>query len=313
MTSPQVTLVIPTSNRPAQVARALDSVAGQTTAPHEVIVVDDGDREDGRTADLVAATVDTGLRARCVRNVGARGAAASRNFGALSANSPMVAFLDDDDELMPDSIASSLRFKYHHRSTLLTWTNALVRQFDETGAASDEWNIRFDPHALPALLECQLLAMVGLRGAEHLYDTRQQPVGTCAHVDGLSGQPHRVDADHRSKSRIQAARSLAAATGQVTVTVVSPRCSSMRMSAAMGTDTWVRNDNGKNLGAAGTSGFVFSGRPAVLPGSISVPISASLTQQRTRFALMPLAMATAADDTPGLEQAATMRALNSAL
>jgi len=45
VTSPQIALVIPTRNRPALLARALDSVGGQTTAPHEVIVVDDGDRK----------------------------------------------------------------------------------------------------------------------------------------------------------------------------------------------------------------------------------------------------------------------------
>jgi len=35
--------------------------------------------------------------------------------------------------------------------------------------------------------------------------------------------------------------------------------------------------------------------------------------RRTKFALIPFAMATEADDTPGLQQAATMCALNSAL
>ena len=85
------------------------------------------------------------------------------------------------------------------------------------------------------------------------------------------------------------------------------------MSAAAGADTGLGNDNGKNLGPGGAAGFISSGWTAALPGSISVPISASLTQRRTRFALMPFAIATAADDTPGLEQAATMCALNSGL
>lgn len=44
-------------------------------------------------------------------------------------------------------------------------------------------------------------------------------------------QPHRVDADHRSSSRIQAAHSLAALAGHLTVIAVAPRCSSIRMSA----------------------------------------------------------------------------------
>lgn len=220
MTCPQIALIIPTRNWPALLARALDSVAGQTTAPQEVIVVDDGDREDGRTADVVAAAVDTGLRAGCVRNVGAR-----------SAKSPMVAFRDDDDELMPDFIASSLQFRYHHRSTSLTWTNALVRQFDETGAASDEWNIQFDPHELPALLECQLLSIgsgfgvtinlevfIGLGGFDerlkYVEDTeffiRFLRDGHCAaplEVTGIRLNQHRsgrlTDADNNASRRVE--------------------------------------------------------------------------------------------------------------
>ncbi|WP_271007202.1 glycosyltransferase family 2 protein [Paucibacter sp. B51] len=96
MTSPQIALIIPTRNRPTLMARALDSVAGQGLAPQKVIVDDDGDWQDGRTADVVAAAIDTGLRARYVRNGGARGAAAARNFSARSTKSLMVAFLDVD-------------------------------------------------------------------------------------------------------------------------------------------------------------------------------------------------------------------------
>lgn len=231
MTNPQIALIIPTRNRPTLLARALDSVRGQTTTPQEVIVVDDGDRQDGRTADVVSAAADTGLRARCIRNVGAHGAAAARNFGARSARSPLVAFLDDDDELMPDFIASSLQFRQHHRSTALTWTNALVRQFDETGAATDEWNVRFDHLALPALVECQLLSIgsgfgvtidldvfVGLGGFDeqlkYVEDTeffiRFLRDGHCAaplEVTGIRLNQHRsgrlTDADNNARRRLE--------------------------------------------------------------------------------------------------------------
>jgi hypothetical protein len=43
------------------------------------------------------------------------------------------------------------------------------------------------------------------------------PVVTSPHVDGLDSQPHRVDANHRSSSRIQAAQSLATFAGHVAV------------------------------------------------------------------------------------------------
>ena len=159
MTISQIALVIPTCNRPAQLARALHSVARQTMAPQDVVVVDDGNRQDGRAADVVATAIAAGLRARYVRNPGKRGAAAARNFGARSSKASIVAFLDDDDELMPDFISASSKFRDENSSSALTWTNALVREVDAGGATSDEWNVRFDPKSAPALLECQLLSI----------------------------------------------------------------------------------------------------------------------------------------------------------
>lgn len=88
----------------------------------------------------------------------------------------------------------------------------------------------------------------------------------------------------------------------------------MRMSAATG-NAGVGIDNGKNLGVGVgvVAGQAFWGWLAVLSRSISGPTSASLTHRRTRLALIPFAIATEADDTPGWQQAATICALNSAL
>jgi len=66
---------------------------------------------------------------------------------------------------------------------------------------------------------------------EHLNHSGEQSIAASAHVDGLDGQPHRVDANHRSSSRIQAAHSDAAAQGQLTLIAIGPRRSSTRMSA----------------------------------------------------------------------------------
>jgi hypothetical protein len=90
----------------------------------------------------------------------------------------------------------------------------------------------------------------------------------------------------------------------------------MRMSAATG-DAGVGIASGKNLGVGVGVGVVAGpaswGSLAALPRPISAPTSASFTHRRTRFALMPFAIATEADDTPGWQQVATICALNSAL
>ena len=69
------------------------------------------------------------------------------------------------------------------------------------------------------------LAMVGLGRSEDLYDLGQQPFSPRAHVNGLHGQPHGIDADHRSHCLSQAAQSLAASSGQATLH--APQCPSI--------------------------------------------------------------------------------------
>lgn len=92
------------------------------------------------------------------------------------------------------------------------------------------------------------VTVVGSRGAEHFDDAGDQAISPSTHVHRLRSQPHRVNADHRSSSRIQAAHSAAASAGQVMVIEVVPLRSSMRMSqAALVAGSCI----GTNLGGAG--------------------------------------------------------------
>jgi hypothetical protein len=51
---------------------------------------------------------------------------------------------------------------------------------------------------------------------------RERRLGAGAHVQRLHGQPDRIDADHRSSSRIQTAQASAASIGQATAMLVAP-------------------------------------------------------------------------------------------
>ncbi|WP_156374548.1 hypothetical protein [Pseudorhodoferax sp. Leaf274] len=89
------------------------------------------------------------------------------------------------------------------------------------------------------------------------------------------------------------------------MTVVASRCRSMRMSAATG-EASGGISKGENLGVGVVPWLTVYGSLAAVPSTICAPTSASLTHQRTRFALMPFAMVTDADDTPGWQHAATI-------
>nr|WP_260435503.1 hypothetical protein [Burkholderia cenocepacia] len=73
-----------------------------------------------------------------------------------------------------------------------------------------------DLHAVGAPISEQI-GMVWVSGAEHLDHTGQGRIETGAHVHWIDRQPDLVDADHRSRSRSQAAHWVASDTGQLTV------------------------------------------------------------------------------------------------
>jgi glycosyltransferase involved in cell wall biosynthesis len=99
MSQPRVSVVIPTYNRAALLARAVASALAETEDGDEIIVVDDGST-DG-TAELARGF---GGRVRYLP-VPHGGAGAARNAGLDAAAHPLIAFLDSDDEWRPGKLA----------------------------------------------------------------------------------------------------------------------------------------------------------------------------------------------------------------
>lgn len=97
---PTFTCVIPTHGRAHLLVDALASVAAQTVAPLEVLVVSDMD--DPESERIVAASSVAAI-ARFVRS-SPNGASNSRNTGAAAATGTHIAFLDDDDEWLPEHL-----------------------------------------------------------------------------------------------------------------------------------------------------------------------------------------------------------------
>ncbi|WP_205752195.1 glycosyltransferase family 2 protein [Cryptosporangium phraense] len=104
MRSPQVSVVIPTRNRPDLVVRAVRSALEQTLRDLEVIVVVDG--PDPSTREALALVRDSRLRTIELEESG--GAQNARNVGAQRAAGEWTAFLDDDDEWLPEKLTRQL-------------------------------------------------------------------------------------------------------------------------------------------------------------------------------------------------------------
>ncbi|MFT5489631.1 MAG: teichuronic acid biosynthesis glycosyltransferase TuaG, partial [Alphaproteobacteria bacterium] len=105
--SADVSVIIPAYQAEDTIARAFDSVLAQTTLPGEIIVIDDGSQD--RTRDVVRAYVgkQTACEIRLIEQKNL-GAGAARNQGLVASANTLVAFLDADDEWLPEKLSRSL-------------------------------------------------------------------------------------------------------------------------------------------------------------------------------------------------------------
>lgn len=99
MGEPFFSVVVPTYNRLQSVKKAVESVLTQSCRDFELIVVDDGST-DG-TGSILASITDE--RFRYLQQVNSGGAKA-RNAGIDVAKGVWIAFLDSDDEYLPNKL-----------------------------------------------------------------------------------------------------------------------------------------------------------------------------------------------------------------
>ena len=116
MPQPLVSIIIPTRNREALVAKAIDSVLNQTQQDFELIVVDDGSTD--ATPEVLRAY---GNRIACLR-IDPAGPSAARNRGIAAAHADLIAFLDSDDLWLPRKLERQLEYHAAHADAVISQT-----------------------------------------------------------------------------------------------------------------------------------------------------------------------------------------------
>jgi len=114
MSSPRVSVILPTYNRADTILRAIASVRAQTLEDWELVVVDDGSTDDTR-AEL-AGVRDPRVRVIAQANQGVAGA---RNTGLAAARGALIGFVDSDDALEPHHLALASDFFAAHEDAHL--------------------------------------------------------------------------------------------------------------------------------------------------------------------------------------------------
>lgn len=132
-----ISVVLPTIGRPQLLARALRSIFSQTHQPAEIVVVVDGRHDDA--IEALKSFDDPRLRiVQLDQNVGCSSA---RNAGVEHSSGQWIAFLDDDDEWLPDKLAVQIQIA---RDAKIKWPIVAARATIRTGNVDLVW-----PRRLP--------------------------------------------------------------------------------------------------------------------------------------------------------------------
>ncbi|MEE8352228.1 MAG: glycosyltransferase family 2 protein [Rhodospirillales bacterium] len=106
--SADVSVIVAAYQAADTIARTLASIAAQTLKPREVVVVDDGSTDGTMEASEAFRPDMNGIELHVIRCEENKGAGAARNRAIVESTQPYLAFLDADDEWLPEKLSRSM-------------------------------------------------------------------------------------------------------------------------------------------------------------------------------------------------------------
>ena len=110
MNNPRISIVLPTYNRGTLIIRAIRSILYQTLGDFELIIIDDGSTDN--TKILIDEFIKKDDRIKYIYQDN-KGEAAARNKGLENAKGEFIAFIDSDDEWLPDKLEKQVELFFH--------------------------------------------------------------------------------------------------------------------------------------------------------------------------------------------------------
>jgi glycosyltransferase involved in cell wall biosynthesis len=120
MPQPTVSIMMPAYNAELYIGEAIESAISQTYPDWELIIVNDGSRD--RTAEIAASYADERIRLVHQEN---GGESAARNHALSLARGEWLAFLDADDQYLPDHLAVAASYLENHPEKDGVYTDGL--------------------------------------------------------------------------------------------------------------------------------------------------------------------------------------------
>lgn len=124
---PKVSIITPAYNSGQFLPKTVESVERQTMTDWEMIVVDDCSKDD--TYKLACEFAKKDKRIKVVQHKNNSGVAAARNTALDIAAGEYIAFLDSDDQWMPEKLERQLAFMEANRYAL-TYTSYQIFRSD---------------------------------------------------------------------------------------------------------------------------------------------------------------------------------------
>jgi glycosyltransferase involved in cell wall biosynthesis len=123
---PLISVILPTYNRANLISRSIKSVLNQTFDDFELIIVDDGSSDN---TEYVASTfIDNRIKFfKLAKNQGQNPAL---NFGVSKTSGKYIAFIDSDDEWLPDFLYKSVNLFKDDESLGAVYASAYGQDLD---------------------------------------------------------------------------------------------------------------------------------------------------------------------------------------
>jgi len=147
---PLVSVIVRTKDRPRLLANALRSIAEQTYANLEIVVVNDG----GQDVSDVVTSLTGGIPVTYIAHEKSEGRAAAANAGLKAAKGLYLNFLDDDDTFLPDHVETLVSY-LNTTHDKVAYSNVLNVYFSGPGDSAKQrlkeeliFNLDFDREIL---------------------------------------------------------------------------------------------------------------------------------------------------------------------
>lgn len=132
---PKVSVIIPTFNREKYLNNTIDSVLAQTYHNYEIIVVDDGSTDNTRE---VAKKYKDKIKYVYQKN---QGVSSARNSGIKVSRGEWIAFLDSDDEWLPEYLLYQVNQTKNNQGASVYISNALIMENGKQINYFQKWNL----------------------------------------------------------------------------------------------------------------------------------------------------------------------------